>query len=119
MVSQPTESTGITLPYEQAAMRGDPMPEGLKSYDALMFQNLSLLYKRYREKMIDREQATREKKTLLESYRIDKFGDEVVQDAVRLWKDIETAASAYCLSPSIEAADALIKAIYKVGRKTQ
>lgn len=117
MVSQP-ESTGITLPYETAAMRGDPMPEGLKSYDALMFQNLTLLYKRYREKMISREQATKEKKTLLEAYRIDKFGDEVVQDAVRLWKDIETAASAYCLSPSIETADALIKAIYKVGRKT-
>lgn len=118
MVSQPTESTGITLPYETAAMRGDPMPEGLKSYDCTMFQNLSLLYKRYREKMLSREQATKEKKTLLEAYRIDKFGDEVVQDAVRLWKDIEAAASAYCLSPSIEAADALIKAIYKVGRKT-
>ena len=118
MVSQ-SERTGITLPYEQAAMRGDPMPEGLKSYDCTMFQNLSLLYQRYHKGMIDKEQAIREKKILLDAYRIDKFGDEVVQDAVKLWTNIETAASAYCKAPSIEAADALIKAIYKVGRKTQ
>ena len=68
---------------------------------------------------VDKEQAIKEKKTLLEAYRAEKFGDEVVQDAVKLWKNIETAASAYCKAPSIEAADALIKAIYKVGRKTQ
>ena len=64
MVSE-SKSTGIVRPYEQAAMRGDPMPEGLKSYDITMFQNLSRLYERYRRKMIDREQATREKKILL------------------------------------------------------
>lgn len=115
----PNERTGITLPYEQAAMRGDPMPEGLKSYDALMFQNLSMLYERKRRGMIDRATAVREKRFLLDAYRIDKFGDEVMQDSVRLWRGIEAAASAYRLAPSIETADALIKAIYKVGRKTQ
>ena len=118
MVSQ-SERTGITLPYEQAAMRGDPMPEGLKSYDCTMFQNLSLLYQRYHKGMIDREQATKEKRILLDAYRIDKFGDELIQSTVELRKSIEIAASAYCKAPSIEAADALIKAIYKVGRKTQ
>lgn len=114
-----SESTGITLPYETAAMRGDPMPEGLKSYDALMFQNLSLLYERKRRGMIDRATAVREKRFLLDAYRVDKFGDEVVQGNIQLRNNIEAAASAYCLSPSIEAADALIEAIYKVRRKTQ
>ena len=119
MVSESTQSTGITLPYETAAMRGDPMPEGLPSHDQLMFQNLSLLYKRKRSGMIDRNQAVMEKRYLLDAYRIHKSGADLIQSTVELRKRIETAASAYCTKPSIEAADALIKAIYKVGRKTK
>lgn len=111
-----SQGTGIVLPYEKAAMRGDPMPEGLKSYDITMFQNLSLLYERYRRKMIDRDQATREKKSLLEAYRIDKWGDEVIQSMVDLWKRIEGASAAYCMNPSVETADKLYEALYRAKR---
>ena len=110
------ESTGITLPYETAAMRGDPMPEGLKSYDITMFQNLSLLYKRYREKMIDREQATKEKKTLLEAYRIEKFGYSVLEENIAISKRLETAASAYVYNPCVETADKMYEAFYGIKR---
>ena len=115
MVSE-SKSTGITLPYETAAMRGDPMPEGLKSYDIAMFQNLSLLYKRYREKMIDREQATKEKKTLLEAYRIEKFGYSVLEENIAISKRLEMAAAAYVYNPCVETADKMYEAFYGIKR---
>lgn len=111
-----SEPTNIVLPYETAAMRGDPMPEGLKSYDITMFQNLTLLYKRYREKMIDREQATKEKKTLLEAYRIEKFGYSVLEENIEISKRLEAAASAYVYNPCVETADMMYEAFYGIKR---
>lgn len=115
MVSQ-SERTGITLPYETAAMRGGPMPEGLKSYDALMFQNLSLLYQRYRKGMIDKEQAIREKKTLLEAYRVEKFGYSVLEENIEISKRLESAAAEYVYNPCVETADKMYRAFYGIDR---
>ena len=115
MVSE-SKSTGIILPYEQAAMRGDLMPEGLKSYDITMFQNLSLLYQRYRQKLIDREQATKEKKTLLEAYRIEKFGYSVLEENIAISKRLESAAAAYVYNPCVETADKMYEAFYGIKR---
>lgn len=55
------EQTGFTLPYEEAAMHGEEMPEGLCIYDQAAFQALRYLYKSYRSKVIDREAAAKEK----------------------------------------------------------
>ena len=115
MVSQ-SERTGITLPYETAAMRGDPMPEGLKSYDCTMFQNLSLLYQRYHKGMIDKEQAIREKKTLLEAYRVEKFGYSVLEENIAISKRLESAAAEYVYNPCVETADKMYRAFYGIDR---
>ena len=56
-----SEQTGFTLPYEEAAMHGDEMPDGLCIYDQAAFQALRWLYKSYRSKVIDRETAVKEK----------------------------------------------------------
>lgn len=112
----PNERTGITLPYEQAAMRGDPMPEGLKSCDCTMFQNLSLLYQRYRKGMIDREQAIKEKKTLLDAYRAEKFGYSVLEENIEITKRLESAAAEYVYNPCVETADKMYRAFYGIDR---
>jgi hypothetical protein len=110
------ERTGTTLPYETAAMRGDPMPEGLKSYDCTMFQNLSLLYQRYRKGMIDREQAIKEKKTLLDAYRSEKFGYSVLEENIAISKRLESAAAEYVYTPCVETADKMYRAFYGIKR---
>lgn len=47
-MSEDNNSTGVTLPYEKQAMRGDPMPNGLNYPNQLLYQALALLYARYR-----------------------------------------------------------------------
>lgn len=111
-----SQRTGITLPYETAAMRGDPMPEGLKSYDCTMFQNLSLLYQRYHKGMIDKEQAIKEKKTLLDAYRAEKFGYSVLEENIAISKRLESAAAEYVYNPCVETADKMYRAFYGIDR---
>lgn len=111
-----SEPTNIVLPYETAAMRGDPMPEGLKSYDCTMFQNLSLLYQRYHKGMIDREQATKEKKILLDAYRTEKFGYSVLEENIAISKRLESAAAEYVYNPCVETADKMYRAFYGIDR---
>lgn len=44
MVSESQNSSGVVLPYEQAAIRGDEMPDGLDYPDQVMFSSLRMLY---------------------------------------------------------------------------
>lgn len=100
-----------TFDYERAAMHGDPMPTGLTFPDQLMFQELSLLYARYRFKTISREQASAEKKQLLREHEAFvhrwKLGDHYVE----LINRTEAARTAYRKDRTLENADALLRAI--------
>lgn len=109
--------TGVTLPYEKEAMHGLDMPDGLGQPDQLMFLCLRQLYGQKRVGLIERNQAVREKGKLLEEYRIAKFRYDLWERGATMWKRIEAASSEYQKSPSIEAADKLLEAIYGVGRK--
>ena len=62
-----------SLPYEAQAARGEPMPEGLKFPDMVMYQALAALYGRYRMKTITRDRASFEKKALLSEYEALNF----------------------------------------------
>ena len=59
----------MELPFERAALRGDPMPEGMALYEQAAFQALRGLYALYRRGGISREDAAREKEKILEAYR--------------------------------------------------
>ena len=54
---------------------------------------------------------------VLEAYRINKFLEDMQERTNRMWKRIEAASSEYRKSPSVEAADKLVEAIYGVERK--
>lgn len=46
---------------EKLAMKGNPMPEGMDYPEQVLFQSFALLYARYREKHISRDDAKTEK----------------------------------------------------------
>lgn len=104
-------STGITLPYEKQAQRGDEMPSELNYPDQLMYQALALLYARYRMGAITREQATVEKKKLLDNYRCYQYQWEMGDQWVKVIKATDLARCEYRKNRTLENADALVKCI--------
>lgn len=52
-------ATGIVLPWEQQAIRGDEMPDGLGYADQILYMLLRSLYAQKRLGIIDRETAIR------------------------------------------------------------
>lgn len=116
MVSEPAKSTGVTLPYEKQAMNGDDMPEGLEYPDQIMFLQLRMLYDQFKKGVINRETAQREKRQLLDEYRVYKFREEMEKEWVDIIKLTEQARAEYRKDPTIENADRLVAIIE--GRKT-
>lgn len=110
-MSADNNSTGVTLPYEKQAMRGDPMPDGLTFPDQCMFQALAALYVRYRMGTVTREQAATEKKSLLDNYRVYQFNWEMGERLVEVIKKTETARSLYRKDRTLNNADNLLASI--------
>lgn len=110
-MSTENNSTGIVLPYEAQAQRGEEMPSGLNYPDQLMYQALALLYARYRLKLITREQAQIEKKKLLENYRIYQYQWEMGDHWAEIIKATDLARCEYRKNRTLENADKLVKCI--------
>lgn len=104
-------STGVVLPYEKQAQRGDCMPSGLSYPDQIMFQALAFLYARYRIGAVTRERATSEKKELLEHYRVCQFQWDMGARWTALIKQTEAACTEYRKNRTIENADNLLTSI--------
>lgn len=102
---------------EDLAIQGKPMPDLRSQAQVLLFLSFRDLYDFARRSGMSREQGTREKAQILEAYRINKFLEELQESTQQMWKRIETAASEYRKSPSVELADKLLEAIYTVKRK--
>lgn len=110
MVSE-SESTGITLPYEKAAMAGDEMPSGLEYPDQILFLELRMLYAQKKAKVIDRDRAVTEKKRLLDTYRVHQFNDSMGKEWAAQIKLTELARAEYRKNPTIENANKLVALI--------
>ena len=54
-------STGIEFEWERKAIRGDELPDDLGYPEQVLYLELRMLYEQYRNKIIDRDAATREK----------------------------------------------------------
>lgn len=106
-------------PWEKKAMRGDEMPAGLGLEDQMAYQALRNMHRQYSAGRLSREAAAREKRLLLAEYRkrMDqaKFEARLIRSSSDLWKGIETAVYRYRENPSLEAADRIIDAVYRVG----
>ena len=114
-MSEDKKSTGVVLPWEQQAIRGDEMPFGLEYPDQVLYQALSHLYARYRMKAITREQAQTEKLKLLDEYRRYQFRDSMEKEWVEIIRLTELARAEFRKNPTVENGYKLIEIIE--GRK--
>ena len=105
------DETGTVLPWEKDAMAGLEMPNGLSYPDQILYLELRMLYHQYYQKVIDRETATKEKKKLLDEYRIYKFQYELGNQCVETIRLTELARADYRKNPCHENAMNLIDII--------
>lgn len=102
---------------EDLAYRKQPMPDLRSQAEVLLYQSFRNLYDFAGRVQMAPEQGKREKAQILAAFKINKFLEELQEETNQMWKNIEFAASEYRKSPSVEAADKLLKAIYSVERK--
>lgn len=95
-------------PWERAAMHGDEMPEDLSLPDQAAFTAMRNIYSAYRDKKLNREQASREKKLIRYQYESDKqsfeFTSSWAQRYAALMRDSELARTACRKNPTSENA---------------
>lgn len=105
------DETGIVLPWEKDAMAGLEMPDGLSYPDQILYLELRMLYAQYFKKIIDRETATKEKKKLLDEYRLYKFREEMGNKWVEVIRLTDIARCDYNKNRTLENADRLVEII--------
>ena len=105
--------------YERQAMAGEEMPDGLRFAGQHYYLALRMLYHQYRQGIIDRETATREKRQLLKTYEYDLMWEEIADGFIKSRNASEIARANYRKNRTLENADALIVAIDGVHVKTK
>ena len=98
------------LPYERIAMAGGEMPEDLEWYDRQLFLMLRTLYWQYKQGIVDRETASREKRKLLKDRDFHLFQDKFTKDIAKKIMDTDSARMEYRKNRTLENADAIILA---------
>jgi hypothetical protein len=98
------------LPYERIAMAGGEMPDGLEWYDRQIFLQLRMLYHQFKQGIVDRPTASREKAKMLRDYSLNKTQQELTADFARTIRKTEDARVAYRNNRTLENADAIILA---------
>lgn len=95
------------LPYERIAMAGGEMPQGLKYHDQMTFQRLRSLYHAYKQQIVSKEVASREKIEILRERDNLKFMCDLFEENVEMTKRTELIRAEYRRSKSLDAADRL------------
>lgn len=105
-----SESALTELPYERIAMVGGEMPDDLEWYDRQLFLMLRTLYWQYKQGVVDRETASREKRKLLKDRDFHIFQDNSTKDIANKITETEKARQEYRKNRTLENADAIILA---------
>jgi hypothetical protein len=95
------------LPYERIAMSGGEMPKGLKYHDQLTFQKMRNLYYAYKQQIVSREVASREKAEILAERDRMKFMCDLFEENVEMTQRTELIRSEYRKNRSLDVADSL------------
>ena len=98
------------LVYERIAMAGGEMPDDLEWYDRQLFLMLRTLYWQYKQGIVDRETASREKRKLLKDRDFLLFQDDFTKDIAKKIVETEKARNEYRKNRTLENADAIILA---------
>lgn len=101
--------------FERYAMKGEPLPPKLDIADSCLYVGLKYLYAMYKKGLINRKDATEEKRRLVYNWTTDKSKIEALnRDNESLREKISLASNEYVENPSIETADALYAAFYNL-----
>lgn len=99
-------STGFSFPWEQAAMRGDEMPDGLPLPDQLAYTAMRNIYWSYHNKIISRDAAAAEKRRIRREYEQNSeswaFWSRLADHHARVIRDTEAAKTACRKNPTPE-----------------
>lgn len=98
------------LPYERIAMSGGEMPDNIEWYDRQIFLQLRMLYQQFKQGIVDRETATREKQKILQDYNFLKYQSEFTANIAQKIMETDAARVAYRKNRTLENADAIILA---------
>lgn len=98
------------LAFERIAMAGGEMPDDLEWFDRQLFLMLRTLYWQYKQGIVDRETASREKRKLLKDRDFQLFQDNFTKDIAKKIMETEKARQAYRKNRTLENADAIILA---------
>lgn len=98
------------LPYERVAMAGGEMPDDLEWFDRQLFLMLRTLYWQYKQGIVDRETASREKRKLLKDRDFKISQDNFTKDIAKKIMDTDAARVEYRKNRTLENADAIILA---------
>ena len=100
-------------------MNGDPLPDGLSYPDEITYLSLRNVYAALRDHTIDRETAMNEKRKLIDDLRIWNYQADMGSLWVKTIKAVESAATAYRKSRTLENADRLLQAVEGVQNEQQ
>ena len=109
----------MQLPYEKEAYRGECVPAGLDMLDTFAFLSLRHIYAQLRRGDITRSRAEADKGRLC--YELDRAKRTVAserrmaQQSSAMFKNIEGAANVYGRERTVENADRLYEAIYRIA----
>lgn len=102
---------GYTFWWEPMAQGGDGMPDGLEWAEQMLYIELRGLYGQVRMKVIERQNAVREKKRLLEDYRCYQFQDGMYKKFAAAIRSTELYRAEFRKNPTIENAWKVIRAL--------
>lgn len=97
--------------YERQAMAGEEMPDGLRFSGQHYYLALRMLYKHFKDGIIDRETATREKRKLLHTYEYDLMWEQIADGFIQNRDNSELARAEYRKNPCHENAIKIIESI--------
>lgn len=101
--------------FERKAMKGEPCPKRLDIADTYAYISLKNLYKMYKAGLISREEAKKEKETIVYNWKTNKSQLEFLsRECEALKNKIKIAAEEYEKSPTLENAERLYCAIYNL-----
>ena len=102
---------------EDIAFNGGPMPDLRSQAQCVLFQAFRNLYSYAKRVNMSPAQGRREKSEILKAYEINRFLEDMQEKDIQRWKRIELASAEYAKNPSVETADKLYEALYRVKRK--
>lgn len=96
---------------EKLAMKGEPMPDSMEYPEQVLFQSFALLYARYREKHITRDDAKAEKSKILDEYQAYRQNWKMADEWCEIIRLTELARAEFRKDPTIDNAWKLVNII--------